>query len=66
MGMYVEIEILMSISPWSFTITWLKPYQVISCLCLCRDSPGKEDIHSVQWPVVVEKDHWLGLMVLVS
>ena len=55
MGMYLEIEILVLISLRSFTITWLKLYCIISCLCLCRDRPGMEDGCPVWWQVVTKK-----------
>ena len=66
MGMYEEIEILVSISPGSFTITWLKPYHIIRCLCLYSDSSGKEDICLATRTIVAKKNDWVRELALVS
>ena len=67
-SMYEEIEILVLISPGSFTITWLKLYCIISCPCLCRDSPGKDDIQPVWQPVVTKnatgQGQWCKLILV--
>ena len=55
MSMYEEIQILVSISHGYFTITWLKPYHVISCLYLCSDGPGRDNIHPAKGSVVAKK-----------
>ena len=55
MGMYKEIEILVLISHLYLTVMQLKPHCVIRCLCLCRYSPWKDDVHPIWWPVVAKR-----------